>query len=180
MPPKTVFMKRIYNLLIEYKPDIIISILPMSSKFISEYKEIANCELPLITCITYIRIHKVWVNKNMNIYFIATQTSKDKLIKYKVEENKIHIVGIPVKGDFININKETKKESPKKILIMGGGLGLIPFNKNFYKGLNNLEDVKIVIIIGKNKKILKKVHDKYDNIEIIGYCDNVYKFCTHF
>jgi UDP-N-acetylglucosamine:LPS N-acetylglucosamine transferase len=63
---------------------------------------------------------------------------------------------------------------------MGGGLGLIPFNKNFYKGLNNLEDVKIVIIIGKNKKILKKVHDKYDNIEIIGYCDNVYKFCAHF
>lgn len=142
MPLKAVFMKRIYNLLTEYKPDIIISTLPMSSKLISEYKEIANCELPLITCITDISIHKAWVNKNTNIYFVATQTSKDKLIKYGVKENKIHIVGIPVKEDFININKETKKETPKKILIMGGGLGLIPFNKNFYKGLNNLEDVK--------------------------------------
>ena len=176
MPFKKIFMKQIYNLLREYKPDIIISTLPMSSKLISKYKEVMNCELPLITCITDISIHKAWVNKNTDIYFVATQISKDKLAKYGVKENKIHIVGIPVKEDFISINKETKKQSSKKILIMGGGLGLIHFNKNFYRDLNNLKDIKTVIILGKNQKIFKKLNGKYDNIEIIGYCDNVHKY----
>ena len=41
----------------------------------------SNCDLPLITCITDVSIHSSWINPNTNIYFVASQKSKDELIQ---------------------------------------------------------------------------------------------------
>ena len=59
---------------------------------------------------------------------------------------------------------------------MGGGLGMIPFDNNLYQNLNDMENVKVTIITGKNKKIFNKLNGKYSNIEVIGYCDKVHEY----
>ncbi len=175
IPLKNIFICRIHRLVQKYSPDIVISTLPMSSKFISEYKSFLDCELPLMTCITDISIHSSWINSNTNIYFVATQSNKYKLIEKGINEKNIYIIGIPVKENFKK-NSEEKKTEIKKILIMGGGLGIIPFTENLYQSLNELKDVKVTIISGKNKKIFNKLNGKYPNIEVIDYSDKVYQY----
>ena len=175
-PLKNIFMRRVDNLLKEYNPHIIISTLPMSSKLISEYKVYSNCDLPLVTCITDVSIHSSWINPNTNIYFVSSQNSKDKLIQKGIQEKDIYVTGIPVKEDFIKISDKPAKVDVKKILVMGGGLGMIPFDNNLYQNLNDMENVKVTIITGKNKKIFNKLNGKYSNIEVIDYCDKVHEY----
>lgn len=176
IPLNSIFMKKIDNLLIGYSPNIIISTLPMSSKLISQYKVQSNCKLPLITCVTDVSVHGSWVNPKTDIYFVASQTSKDKLIEKGVHKKDIYITGIPVKEDFIKINNNLAETNIKKILVMGGGLGIIPLKNSLYKDLNGMENVKVTIITGKNKKIFNELNGKYSNIEVIDFCDNVHEY----
>ncbi|MCR8746893.1 MGDG synthase family glycosyltransferase [Romboutsia lituseburensis] len=176
MPLKGIFMKKVHDLLDEYNPNIVISTLPMSSKLISEYKMYSNCDLPLITCITDVSVHSSWINPKTNIYFVSSQTSKEKLLKKGILEEKIFITGIPVKEDFIKFNDRPIDPNIKKILVMGGGLGIIPFDNNLYKELNGMKNVEVTIITGKNKKVFNKLNGKYSNINVIDYCENVHEY----
>ena len=68
-----------------------------------------------------------------------------------------------------------RKRNPlkKEILIMGGGLGLIPSSGDFLRSLNDNPDIKVTLIAGKNEKLLTSIREKYDHIEAIGYTDRV-------
>ncbi len=59
---------------------------------------------------------------------------------------------------------------------MGGGLGLLPKSMEFYNQLNSLENVKTTVITGKNTEIYNMLYGKYENINVLGYTDEVYKY----
>lgn len=178
---ETLFIKQIAHkidsLINEIKPSIIISTLPICSKVISAYKEITGSNIIFITCITDISIHKEWVNPHTNIYIVASKKVKDNLILRGIEEKNILVSGIPVRKQFKNIeilSKNTQKE--KSLLIMGGGLGLIPASKDFYKKINNIKNLKTTVIAGNNRSLYNKLYNKYENIKVIGYTNKVYKY----
>ena len=96
-----------------------------------------------------------------------------QIINSGILENKIKIVGIPVREEFKN-KKIIKNKN--EIVIMGGGLGLIP---NMKKILNNLvknKNIHITLITGKNQKLFKKYYNRYDNMTVIGYTNKVYQY----
>ena len=61
----------------------------------------------------------------------------------------------------------------KQLLIMGGGLGLLPKGDAFYEALNGVPGLSVTVIAGKNKKMYKKLHGKYENIRVLGFTDQV-------
>lgn len=68
--------------------------------------------------------------------------------------------------------------TPRKLLIMGGGLGLIPTDPEFYQALDNLEHVQTTVITGKNTKLYNKLQGEYTNVQIIGFTDKVLELMT--
>lgn len=171
-PLKMVIIKKIESLLNENKIDLIISVVPMSTQYISAYKRFFNNKIPLNTCITDVDVHEEWISDETDYYFVADNKTKDNLIKMNVLESKIIVSGIPVKEEFV-ISKKTNK---KNILIMGGGLGLIPKSGDLLEKLNNNKDINVTIIVGKNKKLYYKCLNKYKNIKVIGFTQEVYKY----
>lgn len=179
IPLKKHIISKIDRLIVSKKPKLIISTLPHSSKVISTYKEVYNSDIPLITCITDISTYSEWVNINTDIYFVATQDIKNTLIKKGVASDNIVISGIPVKNQFKNCSNTIKKFIPtreKKLLIMGGGLGLLPVANDFYTALDQMSNIKSTIITGNNKTAYNNLLGKYKNIEIIGYSNKVDKY----
>ena len=169
------FLPKLDKLVKDVEPNIIISTLPFCSQLISRYKLKYNPSLPLITCITDISSHSEWINENTNCYLVGSNSLKKDLILKGVPENKIFINGIPVKEEFKKtITNNSSNE--KQILIMGGGLGLLPKSLEFYNQLNSLENVKTTVITGNNTEIYTMLHDKYENINVLGYTDEVYKY----
>ncbi|WP_346961481.1 glycosyltransferase [Clostridium sp.] len=169
------FLPKLDELVKDVGPNIIISTLPFCSQLISRYKLKYNPSLPLITCITDISSHSEWINENTNCYLVGSNSLKKDLILKGVPENKIFINGIPVKEEFKKtITNNSSNE--KQILIMGGGLGLLPKSLEFYNQLNSLENVKTTVITGNNTEIYNMLHDKYENINVLGYTDEVYKY----
>lgn len=163
----------------EKRPDVIISTVPLCSQIASLYKEKTGSTIPLITCVTDITGHSEWINKNTDFYMVGSYVVKDKFVMKGVSPEKIHETGIPVRLGFTK-KEEAKlpegKHIRKRILIMGGGLGMLPIDNEFYKELECLSKVDIIIITGKNHSLFHQLSGKFKNITVLGYIYNVYDY----
>lgn len=175
LPFQHYFFSAFRQLIGEENPDIIISTLPFCSHMVSQYKEEHRCSIPLITCITDVSSHSEWIHPNTDIYLVASPSIRQALIRKGVAEDSIFVNGIPVKESFKQICRPLKS-AEKNLLMMGGGLGILPRKKSFYEQINRMEGVKTTIITGNNKELYHKLHGKYENIEVIGFTDQVYYY----
>ena len=173
----------------EEKPDIIVSTFPMISKGVGYYKERTNSKVSLITCITDISSHYEWITDNTDKYMVPCDEVRNELIKKGIPAEKLVVYGIPVADKFRkNFEKLSKQKtatksvkvidmsnyrSKKELLIMGGGLGVLPMSQDFYKKLNEQENLHTTIVAGKNKSLYNMIYNKYENITVLGYTDKV-------
>ena len=61
---------------------------------------------------------------------------------------------------------------------MGGGLGLLPKEADFYEGLNKLEGVHTTVITGNNRKLYEQLAGCWPNITVLGYTDQVQRYMS--
>lgn len=61
------------------------------------------------------------------------------------------------------------------ILMMGGGMGLIPKEISFYKWINAHKHIKLIIITGHNEDLYNKIsrYNDYSNIDVLKYTNRV-------
>lgn len=175
VPAKRLLVRRVHRFLSEYKPDIIISTLPLCSNLISLYKECTGSSVPLVTCITDVCVHREWICPHTNAYWVAAHTVKKELAAAGVSETKITVTGIPVKDHFRDTKHVCGLSRKKRILIMGGGLGLMP-EESYLKELNKRSDFEITMITGKNEKAYEEMRKRYPNIRVLGYTKKVAQY----
>lgn len=172
IPFKSVFMKKIDQMMDEYKPDLVIACLPLCAEYFSEYKRVNNESTPLYVYITDISVHKDWVSDQVDAYFVGDEETRHSLVKRGVSSDIIHTTGIPVSESFFTVMPE-KDFNKTQVLIMGGGLGIIPGKDVTLSALNKSKDVNVTIVCGKNEKLLNHVKKHYKNINAIGYCNDI-------
>ncbi|MEG1361913.1 MAG: glycosyltransferase [Lachnospiraceae bacterium] len=176
VPFKHAFVKKMDQLMDEYKPDFIIATLPVCSQYISAYKTMKKCEIPLYTYVTDITAHVEWIAPHTDRYFVGDQSTRDTLIRNGVEEGRIVISGIPVKQVFQTTQEEKTKSRIKEILIMGGGLGLVPSSDTLLTRLSAEKQIHITLIAGNNKRLYNKLKHQFPEITVIGFTDRVHEY----
>lgn len=179
-PELNAFFQRCFHKFIkEKKPDMVISTLPLCSQIMSRYKEETGSIIPLITCVTDITGHSEWINKNTNLYLVGSKIVADKFMAKGVLRDKIVETGLPVRLSFVKDHtsyKRSDSERPRTILIMGGGLGMLPKTLDFYHGLDRLPNTKVTIITGKNTDLFESLNGRFQHIKVLGYVQNVHNY----
>ena len=178
IPMKKAIAARLDKLMEQTKPDLIISNLPVCSKYISAYKELRVCTPPLFTYITDITVHDEWIADKTDLYFVGDESTRNALISKGVAEEKIVVSGIPVSGAFNKVQNSESTSDKVRLLIMGGGLGLIPGGSRLLRSLNEEKNLIVTLIAGKNHRLERRARRKYENINVIGYTDKVADFMS--
>lgn len=161
-----------------FAPDAVIATYSLCAKLMSEYKRQSRCRLPLVTCITDVTTHNVWVNEETDLYLVAAESTRAELLSRGVPAEKIAVSGIPVRPSFRRHKKDRASCIPpgqrqRELLIMGGGLGLLPEKAEFYDRLNRLPGVHTTVITGSNEKLRERLADRYANITVLGCSQEV-------
>ena len=159
------------KLISTYNPDLVVADLPMCVQYYGAFKKSHRVKIPFYVYITDITIHKDWISKNVDKYFVGDRICKRELIDNGISPEAIHVCGIPVSASFTNMKESVKKTS--NVLIMGGGLGLIPCQDKILTALNETKGVNATIICGKNEELKNEINAKYKNIRAIGFTDRV-------
>ena len=171
VPFKRVIYNHMEKLMSSYNPDLVVADLPMCVQYFSSFKKSHRVKVPFYVYITDITIHKDWISKNVDRYFVGDKVCKRELIDNGIKPERIHVCGIPVSASFDNRKSTASKTA--NVLIMGGGLGLIPCQEKILTALNEEAGVNATIICGKNEELKNEITAKYKNINAIGFTDRV-------
>ncbi|CAH2212638.1 MGDG synthase family glycosyltransferase [Tepidibacter aestuarii] len=176
-----VTMQRLDKFLKELNPKLILSTFPTCTRFISRYKQMMSKDITLCTCLTDVVDKYEWIARNNDIYFVPTDDIKDSLMSKGIDSKKLIVTGIPVRQEFYmdldcsiveKILDIDIKQDDFVILLMGGGMGVLPEDEEFYEWLSKFEPFKVIIVTGNNKQIYNKLKkfNKKININVLGYC----------
>lgn len=187
--PNLIGYVRMNQLIYEKQPDFIISVLACASNAAAYYKALSGSSIPLITCVTDITGHSEWINNYTDAYAVGSEEVRRSFIQKGVPKNQIYVTGIPVRRRFYAESRQKTSASEKtptsekaceifrpKILLMGGGLGLLPKRLDFYRKLDELVPAEMTLITGKNEKMFRKLSGRFENIEVHGYVRDIEKY----
>ena len=142
---------------------------------LSRWKGETGSALPLITCVTDLSSHSEWIHKYTDCYLVGSNDIRSRLAAKGVDRDIICVTGIPVRCEFKRpVRRRPGRE--RNLLIMGGGLGLLPKRDSFYEALDALPGVHTTIITGNNRKLYDRLAGKYAHIEVLGFTDRVYDY----
>lgn len=174
VPLASQFTRRLAGLLAVTRPDVVVSTHPVCSGVVARYKAERTSALPLVTCVTDITSHSEWIHPGTDRYLVAGEDVKTALVRKGVDAERVTVTGIPVRAQFSS--ELRRMDGPRQLLIMGGGLGLMPRKDSFYEALNALPGVHTTILTGKNQKLYDCLAGKYENIEVVAFTDRVYEY----
>ncbi len=174
VPLASQFTRRLAGLLAVTRPDVVVSTHPVCSGVVARYKAERTSALPLVTCVTDITSHSEWIHPGTDRYLVAGEDVKTALVRKGVDAERVTVTGIPVRTQFSS--ELRRMDGPRQLLIMGGGLGLMPRKDSFYEALNALPGVHTTILTGKNQKLYDRLAGKYENIEVVAFTDRVYEY----
>ncbi|MBP2032837.1 processive 1,2-diacylglycerol beta-glucosyltransferase [Clostridium algifaecis] len=175
---------RFLKLLKEVHPDLILTIHPNFNGSVINILEKYDIKIPVVTLIAdLISISPLWADPRANYIISPTQEAKNKCIEFGVIENKIKVLGFPVRSRFYNyLNSYMKHNNynanrPLKCLIMSGGEGVGNMEKIAEILLLNF-NCTIKIVTGRNTALKNKLQqslvEKYGSkVEIYGFLENI-------
>lgn len=193
-PFEGMFLERLRQLLSAQSPDVVIVTHPLCAQLVSRLKDKAGesgevhvkdgvtLDFPLVTCVTDVSAHPEWINRNTDCYLVPSGEIRRSMEKKGVNPDLICVTGIPVRDEFRRLTGSVEGrgicggERRRELLIMGGGLGLLPKDSAFYEALNRIPHTHITIITGRNKRLYKRLRSRWENIQVEGYVGQVWDY----
>ncbi len=179
--------KKLVTMILDTKPDIIISTHFFASEVIADMKKKGVTHSKLVTVVTDYRLHAWWIAEGTDYYIVASEDTKRELENRKVDPSIIKSMGIPVEPVFSKqldrpgIFKSTLlRDDLFTILVIGGGFGVGPI-EGIVKVIAEIKmDLQTVVVCGRNEELVKKIEklkkDLNLNMKITGFVDNVYEY----
>ncbi|MFC0906013.1 glycosyltransferase [Clostridium sp. MT-14] len=175
---------RFLDLLKETRPDLILTIHPNFNGSILNILRKYHVTIPFVTLIAdLVSITPLWADSRADYIISPTREAKYKCMKFGVPEEKIKVLGFPVRSRFCNHTYNFKKDinyngkEPFRCIIMSGGEGVGNMKKIAEILLENF-NCTVKIVAGRNKalenKLEKALAHKYgDRVEIYGFTENI-------
>lgn len=167
------------TILNKVKPDLILSIHPNFNGSVINILRKENIHVPFGTLIAdLVNIYPLWADQRVDFILSPTEEAKEKCLEFGVPEEKIHVVGFPVRERFHRYSdKRTSKISTINFLMMSGGEGVGNMSGMAEELLEHF-DCTVSIIAGRNEKLKMELESSLkerfgDRAQIFGFVKNI-------
>lgn len=171
---------KIATLIKKYDPNLIISTENLSSYSVQQYMRTSGSHIPhLVTIADPITIHHYWTAEtNADHYIVPLEETKKVLVSRGISSSRITITGYPTRQVFLN----GRVSSPEDNTIFLGGSGegqggIYEIVKELYKRNNKLNELKLIVVCGKNKELYRKIKSlprpKNYSLELYKFVKNI-------
>ncbi|MBO1581121.1 diglucosyl diacylglycerol synthase [Bacillus sp. XF8] len=174
--------KRLRALLHAEKPDIVINTFPIIA--VPELKKQTGFTIPVYNVLTDFCLHKIWVHREVDRYFVATDYVKKVMVEIGVPPERIVETGIPIRKNFeLTINPEILyskyhlSREKKILLIVAGAHGVLGNVKGLCQSFMTVPNLQIAVVCGKNEtlkqELLELEEQNPEALKVFGYVENI-------
>lgn len=178
--PKIFLQSKFLQWLRALNPDCIISTHPLPLQLVTLTKERRIINILSANVCTDFGYHSIWLNADVNYYFVANAEIQEKLILNGVKSNQVFVTGIPIAKKFSE--PQNRQELSRKIqldpkiptLLFIGGL----LKKNEIEGVyerisKKMPSVQCIVVSGRDKKLEHELHSSFlqkeNSVRIFGF-----------
>ncbi len=159
------------------QPDYFISTHFLPSEIACNLKIRKKINSKIITIITDFGVHPFWASKGTDLYVVASDFTKERLLAEGVEQEKIKVFGLPSDAKFLKqfdrltLAAKLGCDGTKfTVLLMTGSFGIGPLEEI---ALSLYRDVQVIVICANNKKLLAKLCKRnLPNVISFGFISN--------
>lgn len=159
--------ERIFRRYAEVRPDFVVTTWAGCSRILKD----VDCDV--YVWITDFGVHEGWLCPIAKGYVVMSDFSKDRLCNFGVDESKVFVKGLPI-SDMFYFRKRV--DDVKRVVVMGGGLGIMPWVYDFLKGFSNVDNVEISVLTGKNVALAESIEGRFSCVKFVGFSDRPYEF----
>lgn len=150
-------------------PAVVVCTQALALNAIVHEKKAGRFHGAIIAIPTDFYVHRYWIHKEVDHYFVAHQKLKNALHKKGIPPYKMTVTGIPVHPRFEK--KENQKWAKKKFnldpsrkmaLVMGGHYGLGAIKKSVAALKAHKNKYQTVVVCGRNQNLKKSLLNKAD------------------
>jgi processive 1,2-diacylglycerol beta-glucosyltransferase len=174
--------KKLMEIVEQLKPDAVIHTFPYLA--MSELSaEFGPGKINTYTVITDYVLHSRWVHPDMDRYFVATEQLKEDLRTAGIEESRISVSGIPLRESFDRpvpkegLHSKLRLDPRRKYaLISAGAYGVQSHVRKMIQTVLDHSSYDILLICGKNRKLLQKMEAAYGDeprIRVMGFVEHI-------
>jgi len=161
------------------KPDLILSIHPNFNGSVINILHKEDIQIPFGTLIAdLVNIYPLWADQRVDFILSPTEEAKEKCLEFGVPEEKIQVVGFPVRERFhCDSHKRVSGGSTINFLMMSGGEGVGNMSE-IAKNLLEHFDCTVSIIAGRNEKLKLELEASLkncfgDRVQIYGFVNHI-------
>ncbi|MCP3025368.1 UDP-N-acetylglucosamine--LPS N-acetylglucosamine transferase [Halobacillus sp. A5] len=173
--------RKFLQLIEEVEPDVILSVHPNFNGSILNILEKQKIKIPFLTLIAdLVNIYPLWADRRADYIICPTEEAKEKCREFGVPEEKIAVLGFPVRSRFFandkNLQVAQDQQTPLTCLIMSGGEGIGNMKSIAENMLDNF-DCRVKIITGRNEKLKAELEESLsrygEKVEVYGFTKNI-------
>jgi processive 1,2-diacylglycerol beta-glucosyltransferase len=170
----------------QFKPDVVLCTHYMPVEVLGRLKADSSLTVtPLVvSVVTDFEAHALWMEPTVDLYCVAAEETKARLVARGAETDRVAVTGIPIAAKFsgkIDGNAVRKRYGLRDdlpvMLVLGGGFGMGPVAE-ILSELNKLSTpVQIVVVCGKNEELRRdlSVLERKHPTHVLGLVTNMHE-----
>jgi processive 1,2-diacylglycerol beta-glucosyltransferase len=170
----------------QFKPDVVLCTHYMPVEILGRLQ--ADRKLspsPLTaTIVTDFEAHALWMEPVVDIYCVAAEETRTRLLARDVPAEQVVVTGIPIAAKFSDKlepgavrRRLGLRDDLPVLLILGGGFGMGPV-ASIVKQLNKVETaVQVVVVCGRNEALRRELAalDRRHPTHVLGFVGNMHE-----
>ena len=179
---------RVIRHLKKFKPDIVFCTHYLPVEILGKAREKWPGRLPLGVCVvTDFEAHALWMGEAVDLYCVAAEETKARLIARGAAPENIVVTGIPIAAKFSNPpdalavrQRYGLRDDLPTLLVLGGGFGMGPVAE-ILSELDKIErPFQTLVVAGRNEELRRElaVHDRRHPTHVLGFVTNMHELMS--
>ncbi|HKE88151.1 MAG TPA: glycosyltransferase [Vicinamibacterales bacterium] len=177
--------RKFVRLLKQCAPDIVLCTHFLPLEVLGAVKSKTGAHHPFVVCVvTDFEAHALWMEPSVDLYCVAAEETKARLIARQIDHARVAVTGIPIAARFstpIDTSAVRRRcglrDDLPTVLVLGGGFGMGPM-ADILESLDRVErEFQTVVVAGRNQALRRELaaEDRRHPTHVLGFVSNMHE-----
>jgi processive 1,2-diacylglycerol beta-glucosyltransferase len=180
--------RKFVRLLQQFAPDVVLCTHFLPLEVLGALKGKRGAHHPFVVCVvTDFEAHALWMEPAVDLYCVAAEETKARLVARKVDSGRVAVTGIPIAARFsqpidaagVRRSRGLRDDLPT-VLVLGGGFGMGPMAE-ILESLDSIErEFQTVVVAGRNVALRRELaaQDRRHPTHVLGFVSNMHEIMS--
>lgn len=169
----------------QFKPDVVFCTHYLPVEILGKAREKWPGKPPFVACVvTDFEAHALWMGEAVDLYCVAAEETRARLVARGVAAENIIVTGIPISGKFSSkpdaaaIRKRLGlRDDLPTLLVLGGGFGMGPVAEILAELDNVARPFQTLVVAGRNDELRRDLaaRDNRHPTHVLGFVTNMHE-----